>query len=132
VINLKKMYGSKYRITWDEARNSNKDKDPAYMQIPCRGKGKIIYAHSDTMLALEIDYHRGLAKRISSIPGVVLHQDGDYEKTFLFPPSVFDEIAKIVKPRTKKKMSPEHIAKLTKSLALHRFQNKESNSVSGG
>jgi hypothetical protein len=66
------------------------------------------------LLALEVDYHEHLAKRVAQLPGVRLHQAGDRERTYLFPVHLFDQVAEIVKPRRRRKcvLSPEQLARL--------------------
>ena len=58
--------------------------------------------HGGDLLAVEVDYQPGLARKLRAIPGVKLHQDGDHEKTFLFPVSLFKQLARIVKPRKRR------------------------------
>lgn len=113
-INLQKMFPA-YRITYDESydvKGTRKaTRDPWYMQIPC-AKGITIYPHSDTMLAVEVNDRNVLAKRIQAVHEIVTHQDGHREKTFLFPPSTFDRIAAIVKPKKRRVVSEEQIERL--------------------
>ncbi len=119
MLNLKTMYGHQYRIRWDEAREG-RSQDPAMMQIPCQYG--IIYPHSATLLVVEIDYHNPTANRVGRIPGVTLHQDGDQEKTFLFPVELFPEVARIVKPRVRRRLSPENRQRLAEAGAKYGFQ----------
>jgi hypothetical protein len=115
-INLLETLGDKYRITWDEAyspRNVPRDKlDPWMMQIPCEGPGATIYPYGGTTLAIELNRRFQLANRLKALPGVTLYQDGNTEKTFLFDVSLFDQVAAIVSPRTKKVVSEEERARL--------------------
>lgn len=117
-INLLARYGDTYRITHDEAAESRQD--PWMMQIPCRWG--TIYPHGNDMLAVTVDYHPGIAKRVAAIPGVKLVQDGDAEKTFLFPAALFDAVACVVLPRWRRKLSVEHKARLAESNLAYRFQ----------
>jgi hypothetical protein len=117
-INLLETYGAVFRIAWDEAydargvRRSNRD--PWAMQIPCAGRGLVIYPHGGTILALGCDYRPGIARQVAAIPGVRIHQDGGMrgEMTFVFDVSLFDAIAAIVKPRRRRRLSEEHRARL--------------------
>ena len=43
--------------------------------------------------------HSKKANQVAAIPGVLVHQDGDDEKTFVFPVTLFPEIAAIVEPK---------------------------------
>jgi hypothetical protein len=73
------------------------------MTIPCR-KGTI-HPHGAEMLALGLDGHPKVAKQLATIPGIVLHQDGGEEKTFLFPVSLFDQVAALVEPKRVRRLS---------------------------
>ncbi len=114
-INLQTMFGNKYRITYDESYDvkgtRRATRDPWMMQIPCR-RGVTIFPHSDELLAVELDRHNKMARRIAKLPGTVIHQDGDHEKTILFPVCVFDTIAEIVQPRKRRILSEEQKARL--------------------
>lgn len=52
-----------------------------------------------------IDHRPITAKRAGRLSGVELVQDGDHEKTFRFPLELFEQIAKLVHPRRKRKIS---------------------------
>jgi hypothetical protein len=123
VINLKEVFGRQYRIRWEEAREGQ-SQDPAYQQIPCR-RGTI-YAHSDELLAVEVDYHRYVAARVAKIDRVTLHQDGDHEKTFLFPVSLFSAVAAIVMPLRRPQLSPEQ-----RQQSAERMRRLRSHSTQG-
>jgi hypothetical protein len=115
-INLMTRFGGRYKITYDLAYSSRhvpKDKlDPAMMQIPC--KFGTIYWHGRNTLAVEVDYHPGIAHAVAALQGVTLHQDGDHEKTFLFPVELFNQIAEIVHPRRRRRGNPAAAARLTR------------------
>src|SRR5262249_24837221 len=85
--------------TWGERR------DPWLVQIPCRYG--TIYPHGGDLLALDLDGHRMLTKPLLAIPGVRLHQDGDHEKTFVFPPAVFDPVVALLPPRPRRQWTDE-------------------------
>jgi hypothetical protein len=106
-INLMQRFGKRYRIGWDGAynpKNVPRDKlDPWAMEIPCeRGT---IYPHGGNDLAVMVDHRPITAKRLAAIPGVELVQDGDHEKTFVFPVELFPQIAKLVKPRRRRQIT---------------------------
>ena|SRR5216683_6429592 len=94
-INLRERFGQRYRIGFDEAAENKND--PWMMTIPFRVGA--ISPHGAEMLALDLDGHPKVAKQVAKIPGIVLHQDGDEEKTLLFPVSLFDEVAALIERR---------------------------------
>jgi hypothetical protein len=74
------------------------------MQLPCRGRGVTIYPHGGDRLAVEVDGRPGLIKKLAAIPGVVLLQNGDGEKTFLFKVALFGPVAAVVRPRQRRRL----------------------------
>jgi hypothetical protein len=128
--NLRDLYGDRYRIGHDPAATTPSErKDPWMLTIPCRG-GVVIYPHGAGALAVEVDGRPILAKRLAGIPGVVLHQDGDQEKTFLFPVALFDQVAELVQPRRRRRLSPEQREASKSRLARYRFSPARQSSGS--
>jgi hypothetical protein len=73
-------------------------------------RGVVIYPAGGDRLAVEVDYHPHVARRLAAIPGVELWQDGDREKTFVFPVELFDVVAAVVQPRKRRRptnLTPE-------------------------
>src|SRR5215467_6259659 len=94
-INLREQFGSLFRIGHDDAAESRGD--AWMMTIPCQ-RG-VIYPHGGNLLAVDVDGRPMTAKHLAALPGVMLHQDGDSEKTYTFDLSLFDAVAEIVLPR---------------------------------
>ena len=117
-INLRECFGQKYRIGFDDAAG-NRD-DPWMMTIP--GRFGTIYPQGGENLAVEVDGHSRIAKQVGAIPGIVFHQDGDDEKTFVFPVDLFDQVAAIVEPRRVKRLTEEQRARLVEAGQVYRFQ----------
>jgi len=53
--------------------------------------------------------------------GCSLVQDGDKEWTVTFSPDLFEQVAQVVAPRKRRKLSPEQRAKQVATLAAFRF-----------
>jgi hypothetical protein len=130
-LNLPNLYGNRFRIGHDPAAVSpSQRKEPWMMTIPCRG-GAVIYPHGGDLLALELDYRTHLAKRLAAIPGVRLHQCGDGERTFLFRVELFDQVARVVKPRRRRRLTPEQRAAGAGRLASWREKALAQSGISG-
>jgi hypothetical protein len=86
-----------YRITLDPAAESRSD--PWMYQIP--GKYGVIYPVGSDRLAVEVDGHREVARRLRALR-VKLVQDGDEEQTFTFHVSLFKQVAAVVRSFRKK------------------------------
>jgi hypothetical protein len=98
VPDLKALYGSDYRVILDEAAESRTD--PTMYEIP--GKYGRVYPYGDELLAIEIDYHNKIATLVGKLPGVRCVQDGDFEKTLTFPPSLFDRVDQLTHLKRKR------------------------------
>src|SRR5262249_31645267 len=113
----------KYRIRWDEADESGHT-DPWMMTIPCRLG--IIYPHGGDVLAVEVDGHPVIAKRLAAIDGVKLWQDGEDEETFLFHVDLFNLVAAVVLPKRKSQLTDEQRQKRADGMAAVRACKKAS------
>jgi hypothetical protein len=123
-VNLSERYGSQYRISFDSAYSSShvakSALDPWMMQIPCQFG--TIYPHGGSKLAVEIDYHPGIAKKVAELPGISCVQDGDAEKTYIFDLERFQTVADVVLPRKRRKLSEEQKRASAARLAEYRFK----------
>jgi hypothetical protein len=127
-VNLLEMFGDRFRVSFDPAYDPDHvprtKLDPWMMQLLCeRG---VIYPYGGDRLAVEIDSRPQTAKAVGAIPGVVLYQDGSTEKTFLFPLSLFDQVAGIVRPRKRRRLSDEQRAAFVSSGSATRFPSRGS------
>jgi len=125
-VNLRVCFGDQYRIRFDEAAEDTID--PWMMTIPCRSG--TIYPYGGEKLALELNGLPKIAKQVAVIRGVLLYQDGNDEKTFLFPVSLFDRIAALVEPKRIRRLGEKHKAKLLH--AGQRFRFKHGSGASSG
>jgi hypothetical protein len=124
-INLREQFGHRYRITFDSAydpKHRPKDKlDSWMMQIACeRG---VLYPHGGTRLAVEVDGRAITAGRLWTSGVCTLHQDGDHQKTFTFDAADFQEVAAIVKPRRKRRLT-EAQKQAAARLAKYQFRSE--------
>lgn len=125
-INLREQFGKKYRITLDEAAFTKSEKaDPWMQQIPCRGDGITIYPFGGDFLAVEVNDRGLLAVKLKNL-GVKQTQDGDTEKTFIFPVSQFKQVAKIVHPCSKRRLTAAQKAAFKERVKEHQFKPDNS------
>jgi hypothetical protein len=117
-INLRERFGDRYRIGFDEAAVNGTD--PSMQTIPCRFG--TIYPHGGEKLAIQVDGHNRIAKQMAAIPGIALHQDGDDEKTLVFPVNLFDQVAAIVAPKRVRRLTDEQKAKLLDAGQFYQFK----------
>jgi hypothetical protein len=124
-IDLAKHFGDKYRIGHDQAAITPSERHNPWMKTVLCRRGTV-YPYGGDMLAVEIDYRPSTAKKLAAVPGIIHHQAGDAEQTFLFPLALFNQVAAIVKPRRRRKLSAEQKAKLAVSgaAALARYRRR--------
>ena len=126
-VNLAARFGRDFKVTHDPAARTRRQKrDPWLMQLPCRGKGVTVYPFGGDRLAVEVDGRPGLVKKLVAIPGVELRQDGDGEKTVLFPVGRFCEVAAVVQPHRRRRLSPERRAELARRLLAAQTSRRQA------
>lgn len=125
-INLKELYGLKYKILYDESSNFIRSlkKDPWYFNIPCRYG--IIYPYSDIKLAYLCTGKKiftALHKKHAEIEVVNFSDFG--EAIFLFKIEQFNIIAEYAKPCNKRTLSKDHKQSLCRAgtEALKKYRN---------
>lgn len=121
-IDLRERFGADYRIGLDESAECRSD--PWMYRLLCR-RG-VIFPWGGSRLAAMIDYRPGVARQVAVIPGVRLEQGGDREFTFSFDAELFPQIAEIVQPRRRRRLSAEQRAACSAQLAPHRFRSSRT------
>jgi hypothetical protein len=133
-INLLARFGAVYRIAFDPAydrRNiPRRCLDPWAMVMPCHYG--TIYPHGGDVLAIELDVHPVIARRLAALPGVTLYQDGHDEKTFHFPIDLFEQVAEIVRPKRRRTLTAEQKAKLAAANQATRFRGAGARKTAPG
>ncbi len=122
-VNLRQRFGDRYKITFDPALEVRGD--PWMMQIPCRFG--TIYPHGGDILAVECDYHPGIAARITAL-GLYERQSGHSERTFLFHVDDFAKVAEVVKPRRR---HPPRKGRTAAEMANVRAQSLRKSAIDG-
>jgi hypothetical protein len=130
-LDLMKEYGETYRITWDECydpkgRHKN-NLDPWYMQIPTLHGH--FYPHSETELGFATNKNGNIARQLAALPFTTVAQNGTDGMNLTFKNEDFSKIAEIVKPKKKRRLTPEQRKASIERIAKHRFQKKETNDV---
>ena len=103
-LNLNHRFGKRYKIGWDEC-HQRRDKDPWLMQIPCEHGH--IYPHGGEILGFASDKRGGIAKSLASQPYATVAQDGADGMNILFNVTHFANVVKIVKPKRRRRLSPQ-------------------------
>lgn len=110
-INLKERFGRRFRVAYEEsyraAYGANaRTEDPWLMAILCRYGH--IYPHGGTTLAASIDGHPNVASQLRRLACCRVRQDGDGgELTVHFDVADFSAVARILRPRRRRQVTPE-------------------------
>ncbi len=129
-INLKERFGKRWKVRYEESYKAERGErafapDPWLLVIACQ-HGEI-YPHGGNMLGVSTNRRGQISKRISELPFTKITQDGDDGINAVFHIDNIEKVAAIMKPRRRKRLSPEHRAKLvaagTAALVRHRLAN---------
>jgi hypothetical protein len=114
MIDLKALFGGKFRITLDESAllDGQTREDRAWLQqIPA--KYGHVYIHGQNTLGVYVrTYNDGSNRlgRLLALPGATLHQRGDREASVTVPLDQIDRIDDIIHFRRRRHLSPEQRA----------------------
>jgi hypothetical protein len=114
--NLKELFGRRFKVQYEESYRADRGDgaravDPWLMILPCRYGH--IFPHGGKTLAASVDGHPNVAGVLRRLPCCRVHQDGDFgELTVLFDVADFAKVAKIIRPRRRRQVSPEQRERL--------------------
>jgi hypothetical protein len=110
-IDLEVEFGRRWRIELDEAANG-RWKDPWLFTVPCR-HGHLFPAGPD-LIGAATNRSGAIVRKLRAIPGVVVEADGDDGANFTFTRVSLRHVARVMKPRSCRKLSPAHAAALAR------------------
>ncbi len=119
-IDLRQRFGKEYRIgrdpTYyvDTGPHANRS-SPWLLTIPCRHGH--ISPHGGTTLAASTDRRGAIARRLMLLSCCEVYQDGTDGVTVLFDLADFDEVAAIMQPRRRRRLSEAQRQACTERLA---------------
>lgn len=122
-INLYRRFHRDYKVGVDPAYEAERLRwsllNPWSFVLYC--KFGTVWPYGGDYLAVDIDYHRKVAKKVEELPGVRMVVDGEDEKTFVFHVKIWDQVAEIVKPKKRRRLSLEQREACAARLTQHRF-----------
>ncbi|MHB8953846.1 MAG: hypothetical protein ACYC4U_12825 [Pirellulaceae bacterium] len=114
-VNLKKMFGDRFKITWDESyfaehgENARAD-DPWLQIIPCQHGH--IYPYGGEIMVASTAKRGGVARELGQLDSTTMYRDGDDGVDVLFHVSNFEPVAQLMKPRRRRRLSPQQRQRL--------------------
>jgi hypothetical protein len=108
VVNLRALFGKQYHISHDESYDAERSEfrtaeEPWLQIIPC--KYGHIFPWGGDLLAVSTNRRGAITDRIRSLPFVEVVQDGSDGINATFPLDRFDEVAEIVRPKRRRRLS---------------------------
>ena len=128
-IDLQAEYGRRWRIELDEAAAGRRH-DLWMLTIPCR-HGHLYPAGPD-QIGAATNCAGAIVRRLRTIPGVEVVADGSDGANVVFAPSVLRFVARVMKPRSCRKLSPTHAAALARGRELRKPPSGGASQSAGG
>jgi hypothetical protein len=117
-IDLIDRYGDRYKIVSEDGSRTS---DPWLQILLCR-RGHICPYGGQLLMACTDRRYRHVTSQLLAVPSARICQDADDGINLTFHVDDFDTVAEIMRPRKRRKISPEHLAKLTAANAVYRFK----------
>jgi hypothetical protein len=116
-VNLKDAFGDRFKVLFEESYRAERpeyrrEKAPWLMILPCQHGH--IGPWDGTLLAACTDKAGGIAKRLKSLSFTTVAQDGTDGANIVFDVEYFDQVASIMKPRKRRRLSEAQKAVLAK------------------
>lgn len=124
-ISLKERFADRFRVTYEESYYADhgdgaRAEDPWLMQIECHFGTITPYGDNELIAST---FRRGpTATKLAALPCVTPWQDGDDGVSVRFDAKDFKAVAAVMKPRRRRRLTPEHRAKLVAASAAYRFK----------
>ena len=109
-VNLKERFGEWFRVEYEESYRAERGEhgwaeDPWLMVIPCQ-HGHIC-PWGGSILAACTKHAGRIVNRLKALPFTTVAQDGSDGANVLFDVEHFDQVAEIMRPRRRRRLSPE-------------------------
>lgn len=128
-IDLEVEFGRRWRIELDEAANGRR-RDPWLLTIPCRNGH--LYAAGPDLIGAATSRAGAIVRKLRAIPGVMVEADGDDGANVVFTRAALRHVARVMKPRSCRKLSPAHAAALARGRVSKKPPSGGAISSAGG
>jgi len=132
-VDLRERFGDRLKVEYEEGHRAEygpraRTDDPWLQVVPSRNGD--IYPHGGDELAAYCE-RPGIGKRLAALDCVRVHQHGDREITVVFDVADFDRVAAVLKPRKRRRLSPEQRAASAERLKRFAFTGTQPSAISG-
>ena len=117
-IDLQASFGTQFKVGYEESYYGEcgdraRTPDPWLMILMCQHGH--VYPHGGTKLAASTNRRGAVARALAKLPCCNVHQDSDDGVTVLFDVADFPQVATLLKPRRKRQLSAEQMARLVEA-----------------
>ena len=126
-IDLTDRFGKQYRISFDPAydpKSRPRDKLDRWMMV-IEGQRGTIYPYGRNLLAVEVEGRPVTSRKLLTLLGTTVVQDGENFTAFTFDASLFAEVAIVVRSRRRRVVSEAERVRLRKVGEAHRFRSAQ-------
>jgi hypothetical protein len=118
-IDLNERFANDYRVRHEDDRETRLGHDPWHYVIRC-DHGEI-YPHGAEMLGAATNKRGPIAKRLAALRCVKVTQDADDGVNVVFHVDDFPAVAAVMRPKRRRRLSPEQRAECSDRLRLYHF-----------
>jgi hypothetical protein len=123
-IDLMEQFGDQYRVAYEESYGAERGDDarrhdPWLLTIECQFGH--IYPQGGNLLSASTNRRGPVANRLVALPCVRVIQEGDDGFNVVFHVSDFDEVAAVMKPRRRRRLTPDQRAERVERLRKYQF-----------
>jgi hypothetical protein len=124
-INLKKRFGGRYRVVYEESyfaeHGQTTRADDPWLQVLLCQHGHI-YPHGGDVLAASTNTRGGIARKLAALDCTTVVQDGSDGINATFHVRDFERVAELMKPRRRRRLTLEQRRAAAERLAKYAFK----------
>jgi hypothetical protein len=110
-VDLRAQFGRRWRVELDESAGGRWG-DPWLFTVPCRNGH--LYPAGPATIGAATNRSGAIVRRLREIDGAEVVADGADGANVLFPLAVARYVARVMKPRSRRRLSPSHAAALAR------------------
>lgn len=118
---LRQLAAGRYRLWTYAGERVRPETDPWLLTILCQTGH--VYPHGPDRLAFASNNRGGVARAVASLPGAAIEQEGTDGINVSFPVEAWPEVAKLVRPRRRRQVTPEQRARLAEMGSRFQFRH---------
>lgn len=126
-VDLEEQFGSVYQVEYEDGV-FHRARDAWRLILTCRHGH--FYPHGGEILGASTNTRGAIANQLAALPCVRVVQDGSDGINAIFHVDDFESVAALLKPRRRRRLTPDQKAERTERLRKHRFRKGSAASQS--